>query len=162
MNCHSALRLISSERDGALTSTERAALESHLASCSDCREARRSLADVMEVWRTHAAATPPPDVERAWQDIRREIRASRAPAPSGSRKILRWSVPLGAAAALAAAIAVAPHFASNPHAEVAQLERAHAEYVDVPGDASSMVYVDDQSGWLVVWAVNNDARPSGG
>ncbi|MEN9403282.1 MAG: hypothetical protein RL091_1985, partial [Verrucomicrobiota bacterium] len=39
---------------------------------------------------------------------------------------------------------------------------ARAEYVEA-GDvnASTMVYVDKESGWLVVWATNVDTKTSG-
>ena len=46
--------------------------------------------------------------------------------------------------------------------EVATAEVARADYVEA-GDtnASTMVYVDKDSGWLVVWASDADTKTSG-
>ena len=39
-------------------------------------------------------------------------------------------------------------------------EVAQAEYVEAGNvDASTIVYVDKDSGWLVVWATDRDADP---
>ena len=49
-------------------------------------------------------------------------------------------------------------FSARLQRDAARLAEKRAEFVEVPGDASSVVYVDDQSGWLVVWAA---AEPGG-
>lgn len=98
-----------------------------------------------------------PDEERAWQDIHREIRATRRTAARAWWHLGRWVLPLGAAAALAAVALLGPSWTDeNGRAAVAR-----AEFVEVAGDASSVVYVDDQSGWLVVWAAA-EPGPKGG
>lgn len=167
MNCRSAQRLLSAERDGALAPTERAALDAHLEACADCRRFRAAVAGAAEAWRTSVASVPVPDIERAWQAIRRELRSGGVPAGGEARPtpwFSRWVLPIGAAAAVAVvAIVVAPRWGQAPVPEAtAPREMARAEFVEVPGNASSsMVYVDDKSGWLVVWAVD-DKRPASG
>ena len=172
MNCRSAQPLLSAERDGALASHERAALETHLADCADCRRARANVAAAVERWRANVAAAKAPDSTLAWQAVRRELRATTGRRESSAPWFARWMLPLGGAAALAAAVAIAlvPQWrggvggvggvgASSPMTAAAA--GARAEFVEVPNNASSMVYVDDQSGWLVVWAVD-DANPTKG
>lgn len=160
MNCHAAHRLLSAERDGTLATRERADLDSHLAECGDCRRARANIGAAIDGWRTSTAAIATPDVERAWHDIRREIRGAGSEKGHPAWGISRWAVPLAAAAAIAIGAVTVPRFLTNPDttastATVAKLEKARADFVEVPNNASSMVYVDDKSGWLVVWAVND-------
>ncbi len=153
MNCHSAQRLLSAERDGALPPGERAGLAAHVAGCAECRRFEVRLAEVAAGLKTAAAQVVVPDEERAWHDIRRELRAT----PSVARawwNLGRWALPLGAAAALAAVAVIGPSWTDEDGSQLV----ARAEFVEVSGDASSMVYVDDKSGWLVVWA---SAEPGG-
>jgi predicted anti-sigma-YlaC factor YlaD len=165
MNCRSAQRLLSAERDGALTSGECTALEAHLAECADCRRFRATVADAAEAWRASAARMQAPDADLAWQAVRREIRSGRASVGARSAPwFSRWMLPVGMAAALVAAvILVAPHRRPEPAmAKVASSrEMARADFVDVGVAASPMVYVDDKSGWLVVWATD-DQHPKNG
>jgi anti-sigma factor RsiW len=161
MNCRSAHPLLSAERDGALASHERAALETHLADCADCRRARVNVAAAVEHWRANVAAAKAPDATLAWQAVRRELRATTGRRESGAPWFVSWMLPLGGAAALAAAVAIAlvPQWrgglgVSSPM-NATTMATARAEFVEVPGNASSMVYVDDPSGWLVVWAVDD-------
>jgi anti-sigma factor RsiW len=157
MNCRAAQRLLSAERDGPLGNSERANLEAHLAGCRECRQARSVIAAVVDRWRSSSAAITVPDAERAWQDIRREIRTSAPADARGSRAALRWALPLAAAATLGLAVTMAPRWLENS-SEVINLEVARADFVETAQNTSSVVYVDDKSGWLVVWSVNdNDA-----
>jgi anti-sigma factor RsiW len=152
MNCHSAQRLLSAERDGALPTGERAGLAAHVAGCAECRRFTAALRGVGEQLKTAAERVAVPDEERAWHDIRRELRATQ-PARSWWQ-LGRWALPLGAAAALAAVAVIGPSWTDEEGPQFV----ARAEFVEVSGDASSMVYVDDKSGWLVVWA---SAEPGG-
>ena len=157
MNCRAAQRLLSAERDGALAARERADLEAHVAGCADCRRVRAVVAGAIESWRTAHAEIAPPDAERAWQDISREIRTG-APVPAdtrGFRGLPRWALASGAAAALIVAATFGPRWLDDATAtEPRRLEVARADYVETANNAASMVYVDDKSGWLVVWAVD--------
>lgn len=160
MNCRSAQRLLSAERDGALATHEHADLAAHLAQCAGCRQARAVVAGAVESWRKKVAAIEVPDAERAWQDIRREIRTTQPEKSRGAWGFPRWTLPLGAAAALALAAVVSLNRNSSdldPVRTIARAQSAQAHFVEVPTDASSVVYVDGESGWLVVWAVD-DAR----
>jgi anti-sigma factor RsiW len=157
MNCRSAQQLLSAQRDGALAPHERVALEGHLGGCAECRRASATVAAAIEGWRATAAAVKIPDAERAWQDIHREIRKTQ---PIESRSPLsRWMLPLGAAAALTVVAAIFLPRANEPAPAVARVDPARAEFVEVADGASSVVYVDGESGWVVVWAVDNP-RPT--
>ncbi|MDO8540394.1 MAG: zf-HC2 domain-containing protein [Opitutaceae bacterium] len=159
MNCHEAERQIFAERDGALGTDQRAALAQHVAGCATCRRTRDGLEAAIALWRSESQAAPVPDSERAWQDLRRELRQARAPATN--RHWLAWvGAPLAAAAAIAVAFYVnTPRADSGAPVHRASREVARAEYVEVPNrNASTVVFVDEKSGWLVVMASDGPAR----
>jgi anti-sigma factor RsiW len=160
MNCRVAQHLLSAERDGALANHDRAGLDAHLAGCAGCRQTRAIVAGAIDSWKKSTAVIPAPDVERAWQDIRREIRTTEPEKSRSGWALPRWSLPIAAAAALAVAAIVSPNWKSSDNSTptIARAQSARADFVEVPNDASSVVYVDGESGWLVVWAVD-DARP---
>ncbi len=163
MNCRSAQRLLSAERDGAPASGARADLEGHLAACGECRQFRATIAEAADAWRASMAQIRVPDAERAWQEVRREIRAGDSRPARSAPWGARWLLPLGAAAALAAvAVMVVPLWRQGPAAtpEVHPRQVARNDVVEVPDGGSSVVYVDAKSGWLVVWAV--DAKQAAG
>jgi predicted anti-sigma-YlaC factor YlaD len=153
MNCRSAQRLLSVARDGALAARECAALATHVEECAECRQFRVTIDAAGESLRTAAARVTVPDEERAWQDVRRELRAARPAGRDAWWGAVRWALPLGAAAAVALVA-----FRPESDQPIATRMVARADFVEVPGNASSVVYVDDQSGWLVVWA---SAEPGG-
>lgn len=157
MNCHSAHRLLSAERDGALADDERATLEAHVAACGECRQMRTVLGVALDAWRANQARVKVPDAERAWQDIHREIRQTSLGKSGKSRALPRWTLAMGAAAAVTIAATILPRWSDNfvPATEPL-LEMARADYVETANNSPSMVYVDDQSGWLVVWAVSDN------
>ncbi len=157
MNCHSAQRLLSAERDGALATGERAGLAAHVAGCAECRQFQAKCVEAIEGLKAAATRVAVPDEERAWQDIRRELRAARPTAARAWWNLGRWALPLGAAAALAAVAVIGPSWTDDDGPQTV----ARAEFVEVSGDASSVVYVDDKSGWLVVWA-SVDPNAKGG
>lgn len=115
------------------------------------------MAAAIQDWRNVTARVRAPDPERAWQDIRREIRRSAPEKKAALLGLPRWSLPLAAAAGLTVAAVTAPRWFEDakPTTTVARLEKARADFVEVGNNSSSVVYVDDQSGWLVVWAVND-------
>jgi anti-sigma factor RsiW len=158
MNCREAQNRILTESDGALDPTSRAALAGHLADCAGCRRVRDDLTAAVSAWRTEVANVTVPDAEREWHAVRRQIRggATGADRPTRSRRSLfAWiALPLGAAAAAGLALFVSPSPQFNP------APIAHVDSVEAPGNnASTMVFVDDKSGWLIVWA--SDATPAG-
>jgi len=160
MNCRSVQRQLSAERDGALAINERAALDSHLAGCADCRRFQSTMKDAAEAWRTTTAQVRMPDAELAWQAVRREIRSSSTASGRAAPWFSRWALPIGAAAALAVvAVIVGPQWKQAPVAP--KRDVARADFVEVGSGSSAMVYVDDKSGWLVVWAADEQHPKSG-
>ena len=165
MNCREAQDQIFAERDSAPESSRRAALEGHVAHCASCQRIRADLAAAFTMWRTDAEKVTVPDAEREWHAVRRRIRggveAGAARSERPRRNLVTWfAVPLGAAAALALALFVSPPKNSVTPPEAAP-QVASAESIDVPGrNASTMVFMDDKSGWLIVWA--NDEKPKQG
>ncbi len=146
MNCREAETHLFADRSADPASAPAAAaLEVHLAQCPACRRLQSRLRSALDEWRTEAAATPTPDVEREWHAVRRRIRgAETAAAPL--RRFWPWlSVPLGLGAAAALTILVWQRPPSRAE--------ARADFVEVPGGkASTMVFVDEKSGWLIVQA----------
>jgi len=169
MNCREAQSQLYADGARAPTETSRAALAAHLEGCAGCRRIRDDLAAALTTWRTGTVALAVPDAEREWHAVRRRIRGGDAAplADTGRRRSrLAWlTLPLGAAAAAAIAIFISlPAEKPQPAAAVSVSVPAHtarADFVEAPGNnASTMVFVDDQSGWLIVWA--SDAVPKQG
>lgn len=152
MKCRAAQGLISAERDGSLSADERTALEAHVAGCSECSRAREALTAAAAAWRTTDRAVSAPDVERAWQDIRREIRAGRPretrPAGAWWMRALWAGVPAVGAAAVALVV-----FTGRPKpVDPAVAPASWAQFVQVDAsDSAPVVTVDESSGWVVVW-----------
>ncbi len=172
MNCRAASPLLYAERDGVLTPAQHAELGRHCASCLDCQQLRADLAAGAAVWRAQVAnvAVPPADAE--WRKVQSMIHAPGAKRKRKLAPVIWLSAPLAAAAAIAFAFFVSPTQppAGSPPAppppplatEVAATDVAHADYVEAgDSNASTMVYVDKDSGWLVVWAADAEAKSSG-
>jgi len=163
MNCRDIEGLLSAERDGALTSGQRGVLESHLARCPACAEFRATLSRAMEAVRIEATSVSVPDVDDEWQKVRANLnRRATGSRERRSFKPLLWiATPLAAAAMLAFTfIHSSPTIDPTGESLTTVAEAAQAEYVE-PGDAkaSTIVYVDKDSGWLVVWATDPGADP---
>ena len=159
MNCRESLRLICAERDAPLASGTRSRLEVHLTACATCRQARSNLTAALESWRRRAASGKLPDAQHEWLAVRRKIRGGDQPETTTARS--PWRVTLGwlALPLVTALLAVALFLPRPPPIETTgrlSPAMARADSVEVPGKGvSTMVFVDDQSGWLIVWA--NDA-----
>lgn len=163
MNCRDAEYLILTERDGALDESQRAALVTHLAGCARCRQMHTSLAEAVDAWRVAGAKVQAPDPGVEWEAVRRQIRADTGAVSTrtGRRTTITWlGIPLAAAAALALFFAAGSSwFGGRGTAITSEPQLARAEFVELTGEAASaVVYVDQESGWLVVWAVEGEAR----
>lgn len=160
MNCREAEQQIFAERDGTLDPGRRAAVAEHVAQCASCRRISEGLVAAVGIWKTQAQAVAVPDAERAWQDVRRQIRQDTAVAPERHRDWRIWiGAPLTAAAAVAAIIALNPTSRDAAPGPGAARTIARAEYVEVPSaTTSTTVFVDDKSGWLVVLASDAPRR----
>ncbi len=162
MNCREIEPLLLAERDGVLTTDQHASLERHLATCPACQQSRARLDQAMTAFRAEAATVAVPDIESEWQTLRARLK-NPAVGPAKKRPlapVIWFGSSLAAAAALALAyIGLQP--APIPTAAPV-VETARADYVET-GDtsASTMVYVDKDSGWLVVWAVDADSTAKG-
>lgn len=167
MNCREAKTQILAERDGALAHGERAALVSHVATCSDCRQVQERLVAAFVHWKTSTHTAALPDPEREWHAVRRKIRGG---AEAGEIRLspqrpgwLTWlTMPVATAGVAALALFISlPDSPAPDKSAAAPTPFARAESVEAPGqNASTMVYVDDKSGWLIVWA--SDAAPKRG
>lgn len=148
MNCREAESRLYADQPADPTAGPDAAapaFSEHLATCSRCRETHGRLREALDAWRTETAVVAVPDAEREWHAVRRRIRHDGATARP-ARRYLPWlSLPLGLGAAAALAFLALPRPAPPAVARV--------EFVEVPGGrASTMVVVDEQSGWLIVQA----------
>ena len=166
MNCREAQTQIFAARDGAPDESPRAALEGHVAHCAACRQIRDNLTAAFGAWRTDSARATVPDAEREWHAVRRRIRGGAEAASVSTRprrSIFAWlPVTLGAAAAVAIALmVVVQQGTSESRTGFGSKVTARADSVEAPGnEASTMVFVDDKSGWVIVQA--SDTAPKSG
>lgn len=162
MNCRDVETLLWAERDGALTTAQRALLERHGAECPACRQMRSALVQGLQGLRADAAAVAVPNAEEEWQALRTRLHTVEAK-PTEKRRLapVIWlGTPLAAVAAIAIVffveVPVQPPTAFAPQSS----EVARADFVETTDtNTSTMVYVDKESGWLVVWAADNGALP---
>lgn len=159
MNCNEVKSQLFGDEEGGLEQDRRVALNAHVAHCAACRRVRDDLGAAFTTWRDENARATLPDVDREWHAVRRKIRGGVEVGTESRprRRFTPWiALPIGAAAALALTLYVArndgdgrqqPGFAPAPQV-------ARADSVEVPGRASTSVYVDDKSGWLIVWATD--------
>ena len=170
MNCRDSESLILAERDGALTKDQLAALSDHVADCPTCHELRTRLHQALDAYKAEVAAITVPDADEAWRDLRVRLHGGKEKA---SRKrplapVIWFSVPLAVAAAIAVVFFVTRPVPATTSGTLAftpvydPSTVAGADFVEA-GDpnASTMVYVDKESGWLVVWATDVDTKTSG-
>lgn len=165
MNCHEAQNALFADRDAPLATGERAALDTHVATCGECQRVRQGLETALSTWRHQAATTPVPDADREWHAVRRRIRGGDAegmePGRTRGHRFGWFALPLSAAAAaLAVALYVGPFSLRSPEvpAPGAQTARANANGNAADAVASNLVFVDDKSGWLVVWSESNSKQ----
>lgn len=151
MKCLEAQQLLALAPDGELTELQLAALEQHNVTCLACREFAQQQHKASGVLRRDTALVALPEIEAEVRAVRVRLSAKQ-PARLGKLAPVLWiGASLAAAAALVFAFLgshLAPHPTTSPSAASALVN-----YI-VPGDpdASTVVYVDQASGWLVVWA----------
>lgn len=172
MNCRSAQNQILTDRDTSPGAAVAAELAEHLAGCAGCRTMQLQLTAVTAAWRESDANVPSPDPRQEWHAVRRRLRSGAAPGTARRRRTVRgWGFALACGAAAlavtlwvgrasfteqvvepgnAALVATAApmedweaHFAYSPRAEFVETDNE---------DASPFIYLDEESGWLVVWA----------
>ncbi|MBL9190339.1 MAG: zf-HC2 domain-containing protein [Opitutaceae bacterium] len=153
MNCREVQSELFADTEGTPANPRRAEVSAHVAHCAACQKVRDDLSAALAAWRSDVAQVRVPDAELEWHAVRRRIRGGGVPASSRSwQKWTAWlGLPLAAAAAAALVFVSRPTQVGVPVLPVGEF--VHAENIEAPGNnASTMVFVDDKSGWLIVWA----------
>lgn|GEM_PF-495769 len=175
MNCRQAQDELLAARDISHGAAGSGALTAHVQGCSDCQAIQQQLLAATAAWQETEANITIPDAQQEWHAVRRRLRRdqSTGKATAWWRRPLPYAAPLAAAAAVALVIWTGREPPSSngvgapePTSEIAQIDddlwaefadhfayAANVEYVETDNeDASPFVYVDDESGWLIVWA----------
>lgn len=149
MNCRDIEPLLLAERDGVLTKDQHTALADHVATCPACQKLRAVTGEAVTFLKTDAANVQVPDVDQEWRKLRAQLHGETAK-PAKKRPlapVIWFAAPLAAAAALTIAF-----FASRPVTPQASPLTPQASVEAGETVASTIAYVDKDSGWLVVWA----------
>lgn len=147
MNCRDCERLLLGE-GGEPSAAEAVAIAAHVQGCPHCHEFQSSLSAAIGQWKAETTAQEP-DAAAAWRALRPRL-AARRRQPRRLAPLLWLSAPLAAAAALALLV-----YPPKPAERDGGIAAAHADYVEAGNPAAStVVYVDNDSGWLVVWAAD--------
>lgn len=176
MNCRDNESLILAERDGALDKAQLAALSDHVATCPACAKLRANLGTALETYRTGLTGVTVPNADEAWRELQGRLHQPAKRERRPLAPVIWFTAPFAAAAALTFAFIINRPVAPAPEAPAARLAAATtlahapfddsviagADYVEA-GDpnASTLIYVDKESGWLVVWASSGDTGTSG-
>jgi len=158
--CTEIVSLLVAEPDGTLSAAELARLETHVAGCPDCRRQRALLRATPVALRIATSTFSVPSVPAEWSELRARLLGE----PGGTathrrqrRPWFAWSLPIAAVGA-AAAFAILAFFREPGGSPLPLPAVAHADFFQAENVASTLVYVDQESGWLIVWAdpVTND------
>lgn len=164
MNCREAESLVQAEHDGVLPPAQQAALAQHLGTCASCQRFRAELLAALAEMRAEAHAVRIPDIDAEWRAVQSQLEARPAAQRRPRRRVapLLWmAAPLAAAAAVALMLVVHRSGPAPTIAPAAAIEVAQADYVELADpNATPLVYTDQDSGWLVVWAVENQPAPA--
>ncbi|MBE36899.1 MAG: hypothetical protein CMI16_15320 [Opitutaceae bacterium] len=153
MNCQTAQDELLRVADDGLAATQQTALKAHVESCATCQQYAESLNSLSELLQHDAKSVSVPDADQMWRDISARLNTAEKQ-QSKSRTIapIIWlTAPLAAAAALA--FTFIPHQSDETAPAIAGNNIVQVDYVEIEDpDSTAMVYVDKESGWLVVWA----------
>ncbi|MBP8256921.1 MAG: zf-HC2 domain-containing protein [Opitutaceae bacterium] len=161
--CRKIEALLLSEPDGVLTASELAELEAHVVACEACRRERILISEVSTTLKESRRAVVPPSPLEEWESLRKRIHDERRESRKSQgwgKPWLRWGIPslsLGAAAAVAFVL----YLRAPSPAPVSLGTIARAEFVQSESAKSTLVYVDQESGWLIVWADSPDSTTKG-
>lgn len=158
MNCRQAEKALSRHLDGELPEPQVDALERHLSDCAACRETAAEWRGYGEAIRTGAPAKTP-DPTAAWHDIRRTLRNRGDSEPVATPRPW-WTRPLPWAGAAASLALLAVGYLTLGPIDPRAPNGTAVEYVETGlPDASTLVYVDDESGWTIVWVLESTDTP---
>jgi anti-sigma factor RsiW len=150
MNCPEARSLLSASRDGP-PPPGADALSAHLAACPGCRRLQEDLRAGFASWTESARSVAVPAADEMWRDVRSALHRGSTPVRPAW---VRVGLPLAAAAAVAVLLV------QSPWRQASNTTESHLAQVNfvVPGTpgASTLVYEDSESGWLVVWTAENE------
>ena len=163
MKCHDVERLGFDAQERNLGDVQRADLAEHLLACDACRQSSERIRAALDAWRSTTANTPLPDVSREWQAVRRRRLSTTDTDAIASRPqrspFLAWlAIPVAAAAAIAIAMFIIPQGPPASPADGARDALARAQPAVDSATAPTVVFVDEKSGWLVVWATDQPDR----
>ena len=159
MNCRDTEPLLLAETDGVLTPDQRAALERHVAACPACQQMRDRLREATATFRADAAQVTVPDADEEWRIIRAQLAETESrPERKRLAPVIWFSTSLAAAAAIAVMFFGPQSKPVEPAPPVVAQVNAPESTV---ADGSTISYVDQESGWLVVMAADNSAKTSG-
>lgn len=156
--CTATQELLVREPEGDLDAAALVRLEEHVTGCGACRQRRAVLRAVRVQLRATAQATATPAPAEVWRELRSrldDVAPARVPGAGARTGGLGWR-PLAWAGSLAVAAAAVlfvgrPRLPSGDVASMPTAE-ARADYVQATDNAATLVYVDQESGWLIVWA----------
>jgi len=174
VNCRQAQDELLAARDTSHGAAGSGALTAHVQGCSDCQAIQQQRIAATAAWQETEANVTIPDAQQEWHAVQRRLRQDESTdrATAWWRRTLPYTAPLAAAAVAlviwtgretpSSNVIVAP----EPTSEIAQIDddpwaefadhfayAANVEYVETDNeDATPFVYVDDESGWLIVWA----------
>ncbi len=155
MNCHTAQEKLTRATDQASSESSDDALAVHLASCESCRQFAENLAAISPLIKEEIAAVPVPAADEEWQQLHRRLSQTRK--PTKAARIVWLTAPLAAAAALI--FAFIPSRTTTEESALTVAQTSQVDYVEIANpEATAMVYVDRESGWLVVWADDSNGH----
>ncbi len=151
--------------DGELEGAARAAAEAWLARDADARAELEGLRATRQAVRTAVPETPDTGVE--WRKLAAKLENAGtepgAPGEDKGRTLFPFPLPLGLGAAAAALVAgllvwLALPGTKNGAGPGPDLSAGLVELLETDlEDSSTIVYIDLESGWTVVWVVEADA-----
>ncbi len=153
MNCSTAQDQLLRAADGGLTAAQQTALNAHVETCASCRQYAESIDALPELLLQEMESVPVPDADEMWNDLSSKLGVpDEQPAKSRQIAPIIWlAAPLAAAAALLFAFLPQQNFETTPASKGNTI--VQVDYVEIEDpDSTAMVYVDKESGWLVVWA----------
>lgn len=158
MNCRDIEPLLLAERDGVLTADEHAALDRHVAACPACRKERLVYGEAVTFLKTDAANVTVPDIDAEWRELRGRL---HTPDRLEKKPRLAPIIWFGASLAAAAAALVVAFFITRSKLSEFSPRPSMAAVSPATPSAPTIAYVDKDSGWLVVWTTDADAKTSG-
>ncbi|MCF7686721.1 MAG: zf-HC2 domain-containing protein [Cephaloticoccus sp.] len=168
MNCNESQQLLSRMLDHELAPGQNLLLAAHVQSCAACREFQLGLQGLSQDFKAEIDSIAVPNAAQEWKFLQSRLQSATQPLPDRRRRLppLLWlGAPLAAAAALAFLFispSDKPQARGPIPAEPLAAVTTQVDYVE-SGDpaAATMIYVDKQSGWLVVWATDPTNQDKG-